>query len=156
MLWNIYVWIKQQQPGVAMWLHSVWWDFCRLLYYKFTAESVCFQRLFGIAQHLAKFCRKVDCLKTRALCTGVLSCWKMNNLLEIWCMAGSNCCNSITLWLILLTNLGCVIGKYQTGVMSTTCYSPTDVISDWKINCVWTRFVTTSFFLVDECAYSRS
>ena len=32
-------------------------------------------------------------------------------------MADRNCCNSITLRLILLTNLDCVIDKCQTGVM---------------------------------------
>jgi len=45
-------------------------------------------------------------------------------------MAGTNCCNSITLPLILFTNLVSVIDKYQTGVMSATCYLPTDAISD--------------------------
>jgi len=27
-----------------------------------------------------------------ALCAGALSCWEMKNLLEIWYMAGRNCC----------------------------------------------------------------
>jgi len=67
-----------------------------------------------------------------------LSCWKMN-LLEIWCMMGRNCCNSITLWLILLTDLDSVISKYQSGVMSTNCDLLTDVISGRKIVC--RRFV---------------
>jgi len=43
-------------------------------------------------------------------------------------MAGWNCCKNITLRLILFTNIDYVIGKYQTGVMSTTCDSPTDYI----------------------------
>jgi len=38
-------------------------------------------------------------------------------------MAGRNCCNSITLQ---LTNFDSSIDKCQTGVMSTTCHSPTD------------------------------
>jgi len=45
-------------------------------------------------------------------------------------MVGRNCCNSVTLRLILFTNIESVIGKYQTGVLSTSCYSPTDAISD--------------------------
>jgi len=44
-------------------------------------------------------------------------------------MAGRNCCNSITLRLMLFTNLDSVIDKYQTGVMSITCNSRTDGIS---------------------------
>jgi len=45
-------------------------------------------------------------------------------------MAGRNCYNSITLRLMFITNLDSVIDKCQTGVMSTTCYSQTDDMSD--------------------------
>jgi len=42
-------------------------------------------------------------------------------------------------------------------VLTTTCDSATDGISDWlNVDRVHRRFVTTSFFLVDACAYSRS
>jgi len=53
--------------------------------------------------------------------------------LEIWRMASRNCCISITLRLIHLNNLDFVIDKYQTGVLSTTCYSLTDADSDWTL-----------------------
>jgi len=42
-----------------------------------------------------------------------------------------------------------VIDKYQTGVLSTTCDSPTDAIGDClNVDRVRKRFVVTSFFLV--------
>jgi len=86
-----------------------------------------------------------------------LSCWKMKNSLEIWHMAGRNCCNSIMLWVILLTNLDYVIDKCQTGVMSTTCYSPTDAISDWMLivcTCVLSRCLSS--WLIDMHTVSHS
>jgi len=65
--------------------------------------------------------------------------------------------NVIMLRLILLNNLDFVIDKCQTGVMSTTCYWPTDASCHWpNSNRVRRRFATTSFFLIDECAYSQS
>ena len=48
-----------------------------------------------------------------------------------------------------------VIDKYQTGVFSTTCDSPTDAISDClNVDRVHRRFVAMSFILVDAVAYS--
>jgi len=67
-------------------------------------------------------------------------------------MAGRNCCNSIMLPFILLTNLDSVIDKCQTAVMSTTCYSPTDSISD-RMLIVCSGVLS---HLVDGYAYSRS
>jgi len=57
------------------------------------------------------------------------------NSLEMEHIVCKNCCrpSSITLRLILLANLESVMDKCQTGVMSTTCYSPTDVVSDWTL-----------------------
>jgi len=52
-----------------------------------------------------------------------------------------------------LNNLDCVIDKYQD-VLSTTCGSPTDAISDClNVDYVLKRFFVTSFFLVaaDAC-----
>ena len=55
-------------------------------------------------------------------------------MIRVWSTcAGRNCCNSITLPLILLTNLDSVVDKYRTGVMSTTCYLLTDAISNWTL-----------------------
>jgi len=51
--------------------------------------------------------------------------------------------------LILLANLDSVIDKYQTGVISTTCDSPTDAISNRTS--VRRAFATTS----DRCACSQ-
>ena len=60
-------------------------------------------------------------------------------------MTDSNCYN-VT---IAALSLGCVIDKYQTGVFSTTCDSPTDAISDClNVDRVRKRFVVPSFFLV--------
>jgi len=77
------------------------------------------------------------------------------SMITYWRMAGRNCCNSITFrWIgLLLTNIDSVIGKYQTGVMSTNCAarSPTDAISDWTLT-VCTGIFTTSFFKVHRCA----
>jgi len=64
-------------------------------------------------------------------------------------MPGTNCCNSIMWRLMLCIDLDSVIDEFQTGVMSTTCYSPTDVIIEWML-IVWAGFfIRTSFFLVD-------
>jgi len=54
-----------------------------------------------------------------------------------------------------LNNLDSVIDKYQTGVLSTTCDTPTDTIIDCSLNVdrVRKRFVVTSFFLVAAHAY---
>jgi len=72
-------------------------------------------------------------------------------------LAGRNCCNSIMLELILLTNLGSMIDKYQTGVMSTNCYSPTDAISDWTlIFCTGVLSWCLSFWLMDVHTVSHS
>jgi len=35
--------------------------------------------------------------------------------------------------IIGLVNLDFMIDKYQTGVLSTTCDSPTDAVSDWTL-----------------------
>ena len=110
-----------------------------LLYYKFIVESV-LTEFFKIAQHLAKLW-----IPSSALCAGALYCWKMKNSLEIWRMAGRNCCNSITLR-IILGNPDFVIDNCQTGVMSTTCYSPTDAISDWTL---CTQALCHDVFLLD-------
>jgi len=54
-----------------------------------------------------------------------------------------------------LNNLDSMIDKYQTGVLSTTCDSPTNAISDClNIDRVCKRFVATSFYLVAAVAYS--
>jgi len=82
------------------------------------------------AQHLAKLWGKVAWRKRPV--HRPLSYWKIKKLAwDLTYMAGRNCCNSITLRLILLTNLES-IDKYQTGVISTTCDSPT-AISDWTL-----------------------
>ena len=127
---------------VAVWL---------LLYYKFTAESVLkgFLKLLNIWQSYGE---KV--IASSALFTRALLCSKMNSL-EIWCMVGRNCCNSIALWLILLTNLDSMINKCQTGVTPTTCYSPNDAISDWTL-IVYTGSLSRHFFLGDWYAYNWS
>jgi len=91
-----------------------------------------------------------------ALCACALSCWKIKNSLEIWCI-GRNCCKSIMLWLIILTDLDSVIDKCKTGVMSTTCYSPTDVISDWTlIVCTGTLSRRLSSWLMDIYRVSKT
>ena len=74
-------------------------------------------------------------IASRALCVGALSCWKIKNSLEILCMVDRNCCNSITLRVILHNDFDSVIEKYQTGVASTTCHSLTVAVSDWT-HCV--------------------
>ena len=48
-------------------------------------------------------------------------------------MAGRNCCNVIITLQLLINNFDSVINKCQTGVMPTTCYSPTDAIRDWTL-----------------------
>jgi len=73
-------------------------------------------------------------IASSALSNRTLSCWKMKSL-EIRRMAGRSCCNSITWRLILLTKIDSVIDKCQTGLLSTTCDSPTDAISDWTLLC---------------------
>jgi len=51
--------------------------------------------------------------------------------------------------LTALNNFNSVIDKYQTGVFSTTCDSPTDAISDClNVDRMRKRFVAMSFFLV--------
>jgi len=91
-----------------------------------------FLNFLEVTQHLANLWGGV-LIASSALCAGALYCWKTKNSLEIDIMAVRNCCNSITLRLILLTNLDSVIDKYQAGLMPTTCNSPTDVISDWTL-----------------------
>jgi len=97
-------------------------------------------------------------ITSNVTCAGALSCWKMKNSVEIWRTPGRNCCNNISVRLILLTYLDSVIDKCQTGVMSTTCYSPTDAVSDWTlIVCAQCRrFAKMSFFLVDGFTYTFS
>jgi len=68
---------------------------------------------------------------------------------------GRNCCNNITLRLVLLTNLESVIGKCQTDVMLTTCYLPIDAISDCT-TCTLSQAFCHVFFLFAGYAYSRS
>ena len=85
----------------------MWWHVWQLLYYKFTAAS----------QHFAE----VSCLECPA------ERWRTRLKCDIW----QNCCNSMTLWLILLPDLDSVISK--TGLMSITCDSPTDAISNWTL-----------------------
>ena len=61
--------------------------------------------------------------------------------LEIRCVAGRNCCKASCYDKIILLNiLDIVIDKCQ---------------NQWLNDCVRMRFVATSFFLVDERAYSR-
>jgi len=50
----------------------------------------------------------------------------IKNSLEIRRVAGE----TVVTGSMLLNNLDFVIDKYQAGVISTTCYWPTDVISD--------------------------
>ena len=90
------------------------------------------------------------------VCAWALSCWKVKKSLDVWHMASRNCCNSVTLRLILLTNLHCMMDKCQTGVMSTTCYSLTDAIHDWMPIMCSSILSWHLFFLVDWCAYNRS
>jgi len=108
----------------------------------------CFERICKIVQHLAKICEN---WLPQAPCTWAPSCWKMNNSLDrlsdIW-RAGSVVTVS-RYDLILLANLDSVIDKYQTGVISTTCDSPTDAISNRTS--VRRGFATTS----DRCACSQ-
>jgi len=91
---------------------------------------------------------------SNALCTLVLSCWKLNKSPKIWRMADRNCCDGITLHLILLTNLDSMINKYQTSITSTTCDSPTDAISDWMLCVRAFSHNATYFFLVDGFTFS--
>jgi len=75
----------------------------------------------------------VDCLKCSV--SRALSCWKMKNLLKILRISGRKCYSSITLRLILSITLTPWSTKYYTGVglMSTTCYSVTDAVTDWTL-----------------------
>jgi len=57
--------------------------------------------------------------------------WDTVNSLEIWLQELLQRRHAIRL--ILLIKLESVIDKYQTGVMSVTCDSPTDAISDWAL-----------------------
>jgi len=66
-----------------------------------------------------------------AMCAGKLPCWKIKNAWDLTCMAGRNCYNNNTLRLAFLTNLDSVIDKCQAGLLSTTCYLPTDAVIDW-------------------------
>jgi len=137
---------KQQQPekciigntpqcSVATWFrHGRTFDQCTLLqiYY-----WVCFERIFKIAQNLAKLWRKswlpqVDCLKRRVR-RPLTVCWKISlwDLTDVW-RAGT-VVTSLRYDYLLLNSLDSVIDKCQTDVMSTTCYSPTDTISDWAL-----------------------
>jgi len=95
----------------------VWWVFWPLLYLRFTVECVLreFLKLLNIWQ---SYGAKV--YSSSVLYTAALSCWKMKNVLEIWCTAGRNCFNSITLRIILLINLDSMINKYQIDVMSAS------------------------------------
>jgi len=72
----------------------------------------------------------------------------------VWCLTYGR--QQLMLQLIFITNLNSVTDKYQTGVVSSTYYSPTVAVGDWNINCMCRRFVMTSFFLVDGYAYSWS
>jgi len=85
----------------------------------------------------------------------VFARWEGTLLLQIQRVVGRNCCNNITFWLMLLSNLHSVIHKCQIGVVPTTCYSLTDA-QCLNATCVHRRSVATSFFLVDGYAYSRS
>ena len=49
-----------------------------------------------------------------------------------------------------------LIDKCQTGVLSSTCDSPTDAISDWTLILCAQAFSRYVFLLVDGCAHSRS
>jgi len=129
---------------------SVWSDVLPsgLLCQKFIVESVLkeFSKSLNVSQ---SYREKVDYLKRPERRSAVPL--KDENSLEIW---SRNCRNSITLRLIPLAILHCLIDKCQPGIVLTTCYSPTDAVSDWTF--VSRRFVTTSSFLVDGYAYSRS
>jgi len=65
-------------------------------------------------------------------------------------MTESNCYNVTIAALSLRVRVRVrVIDKYQTGVLSTTCDSPTNAISDClNVDRVRKRFVVPSFFLV--------
>jgi len=112
---------------------------------------VSFERILKIAQHLSILWRRtreeVDCLKHRV--RWALSCWK------IWRMAGRNCCNSVTLRFVELTNLAVVIDKYRSGVGE--CQS---LVTLWLMPSVTKRYLFAKAFclscwLMDGCAYSQ-
>jgi len=130
---------KQQQPETCIMINNrptsqrsvATWFRCDGTFDPYVITNLLlslFWKNFWNRSTLANLRGKVDGLKRPV--RRALSCWKMNSL-EIWRMASRNCCNSITLRLIL-TKFDFVIGgTYQTGVMSTTCDSPTGAISDW-------------------------
>ena len=90
----------------------MWWD--ALLYDKFTAESVLkeFLKSLDIWQSYGE---KVSCLK-RPMWQGAIL---LKDEELAWDMTYGG-----------QANLDHVIDKCQTGVMSITCYSPTDAVSD--------------------------
>jgi len=96
-------------------------------------------------------------IASSAMCAGALSCWKMNSF-EIWRTTGRNCCNSITLRLVLLTGLDSVIDKCPTDVTSS-CQR---LATRWLMPSVTERYLWTQSFyhdvclLADGCAYSPS
>jgi len=127
------------------WLYSLWQCYLHMVgpLTLSLLQIYCWVRfgiIFEIAQHLAKLWGKVDCLKCTVLLKDEELAWDLM-------YGGQDCCNRISLRLILLTNLDSVMDKCQTGVMPTTCYSPTHAISDWTLMCVH-AFCRDVFLLV--------
>ena len=85
---------KRQQPEMCILVydnsHSNVATILRLLHYDFTAYSALKEYLKSV-DIWRSYGNKVDCLK-RSVRRGALSCWKMKNSLDIWRMAGTNCC----------------------------------------------------------------
>jgi len=93
---------------------------------------------------------KVDCVKRCAEKWGTRSrsdVWRTRTVVE----------HRIITRLILVINLDSVIDKCQTGVMSTTCDSPTDAFTDWMLTVhagVLSRRLSTC--LMDMRTFGRS
>ena len=93
---------------------------------------------------------------SNALCAVSLSCWNTKNCLrsDVW---RQKLLQQYRVTTVGLINLDFVIDKREICVLSTTCDSPTDAISDWlKVDHLCRRFLATSFFLTDTFAYDRS
>jgi len=84
----------------------------------------------------------------KSIVSSALSCWRMKNQLETRNIAGRNCCNSITLWLILFTNLDYVMNKCQPLVTRRLMLS----VTEWWL-CAWA--FCRNIFLVVQYAYTR-
>jgi len=87
--------------------------------------------------------------------------WRTRLISDVW-RAGT-LCNIITLWLVLFTNFESMMREYQNDAVSTTCYSPTDVISDWTLTVCTGVFVTSILLMhiqssssVFQCSLNES